>query len=125
MLINTYDIDGVINLETHDGVYPGKNDFIITGRSIEEAHETIEMLHAKQITNQVFFNYLPFEKKTRESSGKHKAFILKNLLQSGFKIGIHFEDDEIQAKCIEEECPDIKIVILKHNLVNKENIRRK
>jgi len=54
--INTFDIDGVIFLEEHDGIYPGPIDIIITGRSYEETEETLAMLNRKGIKNKVYFN---------------------------------------------------------------------
>ena len=55
--INTFDIDGVIYMGKHDGVYPGKSDVIITGRSIDEWDETTAMLQAKGIKNEVCLLY--------------------------------------------------------------------
>ena len=45
--INTFDIDGVIFMGDYNGVYPSKDDIIITGRSIEEWDETSAMLKSK------------------------------------------------------------------------------
>lgn len=124
MSVNTFDIDGVIYINSEvRGVYPGEEDFIITGRSFEEQPETLEMLHGREIFNHVFFNPLPFDSKTRESSGKHKAFTIKELQTMGFTVKCHFEDDEIQAEIIRRECPDITVVMLVHDLTNKENVR--
>jgi hypothetical protein len=39
----------------------------------------------------------------------------------GVKIGLHFEDDPIQADIIEKETP-IKVVRIVHDLVEKENV---
>ena len=69
MKINTFDIDGVINFEKYDGLYPGCNDIIITGRSVEESFETLKMLKDKGIRNQVYFNPLPFSKPTLSVKG--------------------------------------------------------
>lgn len=113
--VNSYDIDGVITV----GITPRPEDIIITGRSYEEAPETLEYLHSRGIYNQVFFNPQPFEDKTRESSGKHKANILKALY---FQVDKHFEDDEIQKAEI-EKVVDIPVVLISHNLTNKENER--
>lgn len=111
--INSYDIDGVITI----GITPRPEDIIITGRSYQEAPETLEYLHSRGIYNQVFFNPEPFENKSRESSGRHKAKILKALY---FEVDKHFEDDEIQKAEIEKEV-DIPVVLVSHNLTNKEN----
>lgn len=121
-MINTFDIDGVIFMGTYDGVYPGPGDLIITGRSIEEAKATLEMLHRKGIYNQVFFNPLQFHQKTRQSSGLHKAMVINALFESGYKIAIHYEDDPIQAEVIRKFCT-VNVVLLDHNLVEKENVR--
>ena len=67
--INTFDIDGVITV----GLYPGPDDVIITGRSYEEAPETYAMLRSKGINNPVYFNPLPFDKKTRKVQVSIKA----------------------------------------------------
>lgn len=121
--INTFDIDGVINMGVHDGVYPGPNDIIITGRSVEEIPETEKMLRFKGIKNEVYYNPLPFDEKTRESSGKHKGNTILLLEERGYIIGIHFEDDPIQAEEIRKIVPHINVVLLQHDLVEKENVR--
>ncbi|NNK82869.1 MAG: hypothetical protein HKO92_07085 [Flavobacteriaceae bacterium] len=123
MKINSFDIDGVIYMGKYDGLYPNKNDIIITGRSFEEEEETIRMLKRKGINNKVYFNPLPFDKKTRKSSGEHKAKVLSSLIEDGMDIGIHFEDDYIQGCVIEKSVPQINVVLVNHNLVEKENVR--
>ena len=55
-MLNSFDIDGVIFMDKYNGVYPGKDDIIITGRSKEERPETEAMLKSKGITNQVYYN---------------------------------------------------------------------
>jgi hypothetical protein len=40
----------------------------------------------------------------------------------GIHIGLHFEDDPIQADIIERECPHVKVVRIVHDLVEKENV---
>ena len=121
-MINTFDIDGVIFMDDFDGVYPAKNDIIITGRSYEEHIETYQMLRAKGIGNKVFLNPRQFSKKTRESSGKHKANIISKL-KTQYVIGCHFEDDPVQAKEISDVHPDVNVILLVHDLVEKENVR--
>ena len=123
-MINSFDIDGVINMEGFDGVYPGPNDIIITGRSKMEEPETMAMLKSKGIENEVYFNPLPFDQKTRESSGQHKARTLLYLEELGYRFGIHFEDDPVQAEVIRKQMPHINVVVLQHDLVEKENVRR-
>jgi len=123
-MINSFDIDGVIFFgQDLGGVYPGPHDIIITGRSFEEKPETEAMLLSKGIKNEVFYNPLTFDQKTRITSGVHKGCVLLNLLNTGFKIGIHFEDDPIQIEQIIKIVPQIRIVHLVHNLVEKENVR--
>lgn len=120
MKINSFDMDGVLTV----GLYPGPNDIIITGRSIEESAETRTWLRNRGIKNLVLYNPAAFDKKTRESSGQHKAFEIMRLKEeNGIEIVNHFEDDEIQAKVIERECPWINVVRVIHDLTEKENIR--
>ncbi len=121
--INSFDIDGVIFMGDYDGIYPGPNDVIITGRSIEEFKETEQMLKRKGITNSVYYNPLPFDQKSRESSGKHKGETIARLRAEGINIACHFEDDPIQIKEIRKILPDIHIIEVKHELVTKENVR--
>lgn len=119
--MNSFDIDGVIFMGVgRTGVFPGPHDVIITGRSVEEKAETIAMLRERGITNHVYFNPIPFDKKTRESSGQHKAYVINML---GGLIDIHFEDDPIQADVIRQSCPNVNLVLLEHSLVDKENQR--
>ncbi len=122
--VNSYDIDGVIFLDGYEGVYPGPDDLIVTGRSIEEARDTLAMLASRRITNPVFFNNRPFVEKTRESSGYHKVQVLSMLISSGFQVGVHFEDDEIQKQIIEQAELPLKVVHFRHDLSDKENVRR-
>lgn len=123
-MVNTFDIDGVIYLGEYDGVYPGKEDIIITGRSVDEVEETQSMLMSKGIFNRVIFNPLPFDKKSRVSSGQHKGNMIKRLIKMGIEHGVHFEDDEIQIEEIRKIVPEVRIVHVVSNLVEKENVRR-
>ena len=124
MLINTYDIDGVIYFGKElDGLYPGPNDIIVTGRSWEEADKTIAMLDKRKIYNRVCFNPLSFDEKSRVTSGQHKGNIIKSLIESGLEHGIHFEDDEIQIEEIRKIVPNVRIVHVVSNLIEKENMR--
>lgn len=116
--INSYDIDGVISI----GITPRPEDIIITGRSYEEAPETYRMLHERGIYNVVYFHPRGYEKTSRESSGQWKGAMIKTLIENGVLIDKHFEDDEIQAKEI-EKVVNIPVVLLKHNLTNKEKER--
>lgn len=126
-LIASWDIDGVIYLgKGRPGCRPNPRDVIITGRSLlDEEKETKAMLGQRGIFNQVFMNPLPFESKTRESSGWHKANTINgyNARIQLTKIDIHFEDDPIQADIIRANCPGVEVVMLFHDLVEKENVR--
>ena len=118
--INSYDLDGVVSI----GITPRPEDIIITGRSYEEAPETYAYLQARGIDNAVFFNPLPFDLKTRELSGRHKARVLNELLECGVYIEKHFDDDEVQVAEI-QRLVNIPVVQLVHNLSEKENVRHK
>jgi hypothetical protein len=120
--INTFDLDGVIYLgKTLRGVYPGEQDHIVTGRSVDEMDYTLKQLHDRGIFNVIHFNPLPFDQKTRESSGHHKANTILKLKQQGYEHGVHFEDDPVQVKILLERIPDITIVQVISDLVNLEN----
>lgn len=122
--INSFDIDGVIFMGPGvGGVYPGPDDVIISGRSVDEVVETTRMLESKGITNKLFLNPLRYSAKTRESSGEHKANTINKLKSDGIQVVCHFEDDEIQAAVIRQKCPDTTVVMLVHDLVSKENQR--
>ena len=122
-MINSFDIDGVIYMGKYGGVFPGPHDIIITGRSKEEEPETSAMLLSKGISNKVYMNPTPFDNKTREDSGRHKGQTLFYLEQIGMRFGIHFEDDPVQAEIISKMMPHINVVLLQHELVEKENVR--
>jgi hypothetical protein len=81
------------------------------------------MLARRGITNKVMFNDLSFDEKTRESSGEHKANCIKALFSAGYIVTAHFEDDEIQANVIRKECPDVPVIMVVHDLTEKENKR--
>lgn len=122
--IRTFDIDGVIYInKDFPGLRPEPNDLIITGRSFEEERETKTMLEIRQIYNDVYFNPLPFDLKTRISSGQHKGHTLNKLKEQGHNIMYHIEDDEIQIEEIKKIAPWVNILHLVHNLTEKENVR--
>lgn len=124
MTVNTFDIDGVIYINKKvGGIHPGPYDIIITGRSYEEIPETKAMLKSRGIFNRVFFNRVKFDEKTRYGSGLHKAETIKRLQQIGYTVLCHFEDDEIQADVIRASCPGVTVVMVVHELTNKENVR--
>ncbi len=122
-LINSFDIDGVIYMGKYGGVFPGPHDIIITGRSKEEEPETSAMLLSKGISNKVYMNPTAFDNKSREDSGRHKGRTLFYLEEIGMRFGIHFEDDPVQAEIIQKMMPHINVVLLQHELVEKENVR--
>ena len=123
--VNSFDIDGVIWLPApYRGLKPEPQDVIITGRSIEERPETERFLASRGIANTVHFNPAPFQAKTRASSGAHKASVLRALLASGVHVGIHFEDDPVQAQIIQDAVPAVTVVRVCHRLVEVENVRR-
>lgn len=123
-MINSYDIDGVINLgEDYKGLRPGPNDIIISGRSEpDEGDYTRAWLHKHALYNILILNPVKFGDKTRENAGQHKASTLNKLLDAGVKVDIHFEDDPVQADIIEKNCPNVKVVRIIHDLVEKENV---
>lgn len=123
-MIASYDLDGVINLgPDFPGLTPGKDDVIITGRSIEEKPETLVYLKKRGIKNEIFFNPIPFEDKTREKSGVFKAKMLTTLLNKGYDIRIHFENDPVQTKIIRDLCPKVYVVEIISDLTELENVR--
>lgn len=124
MTFNTFDIDGVIFINKEiGGLHPGPNDIIVTGRSYEESAETYKMLESRGIHNLVFFNHVPFDQKSRVSSGHHKATIINGLTSHGCKIGCHFEDDPIQADEIRKACTVPVIMIGSNDFTELENVR--
>jgi hypothetical protein len=123
MQINTFDIDGVIYMgKGLRGVRPDPDDIIITGRSIEEAKATLTMLYQQGIFNQVFFNPIKYNEKTRASSGLHKARTIEMLIESGYDIMFHFEDDPIQIETIKNYCKKVHVIAI-DSPTEKENVR--
>lgn len=113
--INSYDIDGVITV----GITPRPEDIIITGRSYQEAKPTYKQLRELGIDNPVYFQPMNWENTSRESSGRWKGQLLKQFQDNGVLISKHFEDDEIQKAEI-EKLVNTPVVLLEHNLTNKE-----
>jgi len=66
---------------------------------------------------------LPFDKKTRESSGYHKAETLNRLMGAGMNIISHYEDDEVQANII-ESLSTVYVIRVINPAVPKENRRQ-
>lgn len=123
--INTFDVDGVLYTRPdHTMIYPGPNDIIVTGRSFEEEEETLQMLHDRGIYNQVIFNPIPFNEKTRETSGIHKGHTINDLQQEGYEVVYHIEDDPIQVAII-KGMTSVKVIHVNHdNEIDYENIRQ-
>lgn len=117
---SSFDIDGVLYLgDSISAIRPGPEDVIITGRSVEEAKKTLGFLRSRGINNQVFFNPIPKEEKTRRSSGQWKARCLRMLLNSGMDIKVHYEDDPIQWEEIEKMVPEVTVVKVISDIVRK------
>lgn len=120
----SFDIDGVLNMGDYPGVRAGPDDIIITGRSFQEETETTAFLkHVGLDKNKLYMNPCYFEEKTRLSSGYHKAEVINRLNSEGANIVIHYEDDPVQAEVIKNSCHTVQVVLLMHNLVEKENVR--
>ena len=118
--MNIFDFDGVVSV----GVYPGPDDIIITGRTIEEAAEVAEFLVPRKIFCPVYFNPIRLADRTtgtdksRTSSGNHKAAIISMLKENGVPIGNVFEDDLLQLEIIKNIHPELNFVHLVHDLVS-------
>ncbi len=131
MRVNGFDIDGVIHLgDGVCGIRPGPGDVIITGRSYEEEAETLAFLRRNGIHNPVFFNQVPYEEKSRESSGWHKGETIKMLHRTGLTIQYFFEDDEVQKAEIERKIEEVstwkiqtRVIHVNNPHVKKENRR--
>lgn len=128
MNVNGFDIDGVIHLGNGKcGIHPGPRDVIITGRSFEETEETLAFLSRNEIHNQVIFNELPYELKTRESSGRHKGESIVRLAQREVYVDFFYEDDEVQAQeirnIVERSGLTTKVIFVNNPFVEKENRR--
>jgi hypothetical protein len=117
-MINSFDIDGVLSIDGKKVVLrPMPADVIITGRSFEERVETAAMLRDSRVRNDVMYNPLPFDEKTRETSGLHKASVIKKL----GNIRFHFEDDPVQAAIIRKHT-DVTVILI-NSPTEKENVR--
>ena len=120
--IYAYDFDGVTSI----GVTPRFNtDVIITGRCIDEKDYVYKILEERGIENTVYFNPMTLAErgdhtlKARRYSGNHKATTISKLKERGVNITRFFEDDPVQIKCIAKDHPDLDIVHIKSNLVEK------
>ncbi len=119
--INSFDIDGVIYMgEHHDGIYPGPNDIIVTGRGEYSRNQTEYMLNAKGINNPLYMNNKPQGFNDRRQSGLSKVMQFVILEKLGYRINIHFDDDPVQIKEINNAMPHILCVHISHDLIPKE-----
>lgn len=112
-----YDFDGVISI----GIRPrNENDVIITGRCIDETHCVLPFLKEHGINNTVYFNNITLKQRgthtveARTLSAEHKVKIIGQLGVTRF-----FDDDELQIEIIKRHHPDIEIIHVKSNLVEK------
>ena len=117
-----YDFDGVISI----GITPRSNrDIIITGRCIDEQDHVKSILRERGIKCKVYFNPMTLAERgdhtveARTFSGKHKASTIKRLKDEGINIVRFFEDDPIQLGLIKESHPELPVVHIVSELVEK------
>ena len=122
MKIFAYDFDGVVSI----GIRPRfSDDIIITGRCQEESPYVFEKLAEMGISCNVMFNQMTLAERgdhtvqARTYSGLHKAKTIKELKQDGIEVVRFFEDDPVQKAIIEEHHPDLEVVHIVSNLVQK------
>jgi hypothetical protein len=122
MKIFAYDFDGVVSI----GVRPRySDDVIITGRCQEEAPYVFEKLGEMGISTNVYFNQMTLAERGNHSvearifSGKHKAKTIRDLANDGIFVERFFDDDEVQIAVIKQEHPDLDVVHIVSNLVEK------
>ena len=122
MDIFAYDFDGVVSI----GIRPRfSDDVIITGRCQEEAPYVFAKLAEMGIATNVYFNQMTLAErgdhtvKARTYSGKHKAKTISELAEQGINVVRFFEDDPVQKAIIEENHPNLPVVHIVSNLVQK------
>jgi hypothetical protein len=120
--IFAYDFDGVVSL----GIRPRfSDDIIITGRCQEESPYVFEKLSEMGISCNVMFNQMTLAERgdhtvqARTYSGLHKAKTIKELKEQGIEVVRFFEDDPVQKAIIEENHPNLEVVHIVSNLVQK------
>lgn len=120
--IYAYDFDGVISI----GITPrSKQDIIITGRCIDEQEHVKSILKKRGIKCDVYFNPMTLAERgdhtveARTFSGKHKASTIARLKDKGMNIVRFFEDDPIQLDLIKESHPELPVVHIVSELVQK------
>jgi len=122
MQIYAYDFDGVVSL----GIRPRfSDDIIITGRCQEESPYVFEKLSEMGISCNVMFNQMTLAERgdhtvqARTYSGLHKAKTIKELKEQGIEVVRFFEDDPVQKAIIEENHPNLEVVHIVSDLVQK------
>ncbi len=122
MDIFAYDFDGVVSI----GITPRwSDDIIITGRCQEEAPYVFDKLSEMGVTTKVYFNQMTLAERgdhtvnARTYSGKHKAKTISELAEQGINVVRFFEDDPVQKAIIEENHPNLDVVHVVSNLVQK------
>lgn len=117
-----YDFDGVISI----GITPRSNqDIIITGRCIDEQDHVKSILKERGIKCDVYFNPMTLAERgdhtveARTFSGNHKASTIARLKEEGINIVRFFEDDPIQLGLIKESHPELPVVHIVSELVQK------
>lgn len=122
MRIFAYDFDGVVSI----GIRPRfSDDIIITGRCQEESPYVFEKLSEMGISCNVMFNQMTLAERgdhtvqARTYSGLHKAKTIKELKEQGIEVVRFFEDDPVQKAIIEEHHPNLDVVHIVSNLVEK------
>jgi len=118
-----YDFDGVVSI----GVTPRwTDDIIITGRCIDEAEYVREYVEKNTgFIGEIIFNPMTLAERgnhtvqARTYSGLHKARTIKKLREDGYNLTRFFEDDPIQKAIIEEANPEVEVVHIVSNLVQK------
>ncbi len=116
--INSYDFDGVIYIPGFKGLIPRKEDIIVSGRVSDERPFVEGILQSLEIQVEcIYLQKLELKSRTRATSGFHKASILNALGPD--RIGLHFEDDQLQADIIKSICPWLNVVMIVHNLTEK------
>lgn len=120
--VNMYDFDGVVSI----GVKPMRaSDVIVSGRCRDESAYVRGKLMELGITNAVYHNPLTLSERgdhteyARKCSGVHKANVIATFKKWNIKVDTFFEDDELQARIIKSYHPEVLIVLLKHDLVEK------
>lgn len=107
-----WDFDGVVSC----GAKPDPGDVIITGRSIEEARVTLELMSTLGVNCPVFFNPHTTAEKTARNAAEHKARIIQLL-----GIRLFMEDSHFQADIITELARGVEVqMVYDGKIVSRE-----